>query len=192
MKGFQTITVASTDALDTALLKGTPGADTFSGQQGSSTLSGGGLTATVTDFAHVIAHAGFDRGDAIDVGALTYSAADDVLVSQSHETVLHNSPGQGDDYSITVRRFDEVHATPEVGESAIVEPRDTSGDDPLEAAAIDDETWDQLSTQREMLDLLYDLTAFEWTETNGASGTDTVIKSDGVNAFLLLDDGWAE
>ncbi len=102
---------------------------------------------------------------------------------RGHKTVLSS-----DDVKVTVRAFDEIHATANESGRNVARIYDTVGDDHLEVVGDTARLYRRSGTE---LDLLYEAIGFEVVKARRDQGGDDTTDI-GEHAFDLLLHGWDE
>ncbi len=167
---------------DIAVFEGSEANDTFryNGVGNSAQMEGKRRDHIASGFESVIVRAGDGTND---VAWLTdLAAADDVFYFKGHKTKL-----ESESFDLTVRSFDEVHAT--AGQSGFDVARiyDTVGNDHLEASGDIACLYRRSGAE---LDLFYEAIGFDRVKAYCTEGDDTT--DIGEHSFELLLDGWEE
>lgn len=182
-KFFPQVTVYASSGHDEAVFEDTTGNDIFRGLAHKSQMyrigaAGLDYEITVRAFDEVLARA----GSGFDKARLFGSSGDDHLLAKSHKSEI-----KGPSVTITARDFDKVNAFFDEGGFDTADLYDTPGDEFLEAA----DDWVRISTDRGVLELLYDVAAFESVLAHCTTGDDTADVDPAVS-FLTLLGGWRE
>ncbi len=164
---------------DLAVFSGSDGVDTFTydGSGNSGRVQAEGRDHTASGFASLVARGASGGGDVANLTDVP--GIDNVFYFRSHKTVLSS-----DNVKVTVRLYDEVHATAGGEGYNVARIYDTSGDDLLEVAG--DTARLYTGTQ---LDLLYEAIGFDRVKAySSAGGADTT--DIGEHTIDLYLDGW--
>lgn len=166
---------------DLAVFNGTDGSETFtySGVVNTARVEGVGRDHSATGFGVVVARAG---GGDEDVVHFVDTAADDVVYFKSHKTVLVSPQAK-----VTVRAFDEVHATASEGGYDVARFYDTGGDDHLEVIGDSARLYRRNGVD---MDLIYEALGFERVKAYSSEGDDSKDIQD--HSLDLLLYGWDE
>ncbi len=183
-KRFDTVVCDSgSSGSDLAVFNGSDGAETFtySGSKSSARVQATDRDDTAIGFSSIIARGGSDGGD---LASLTdVPDGDNVFYFRSHKTVLSS-----ESIKVTVRLYDEVHATASGEGFNVARIYDTSGDDYLEVAGDTAKLYGLSGTE---LNLLYEASGFDRVKAFSSSGGDDT--SDvGDYSFDLYLEGWDE
>ncbi|MHB8899143.1 MAG: hypothetical protein ACYC6Y_10395, partial [Thermoguttaceae bacterium] len=180
-KLFDTIESDSgTGGKDIAVFDGSEGDDVFhyNGADNSAQMEGTRRYHAALGFDSVTVRAGNGEND---VAWLTdLPGIDDVLYFKSHKTQLVSTS-----VNVSVRAFDEVHATADQSGFDVARISDTTGDDHLEVAGDTARLYHRIGTE---LDLLYEAIGFERVKAYSTEGDDTTDIGD--HSIDLLLYGW--
>ena len=168
---------------DTAVFNNGEGADTFTydGADGLARLQGTDRDHTASGFTSVVVRS--ESGDG-DVASLTDDPDEgNVVYFRSHKTVLAT-----ESVKVTVRLFDEVHATASGDGFNVARFYDTSGDDLFVVAG---DTAQLYESSGSKLDLLYEASGFDRVKAYSSSGGDDTTDI-GENSLDLYLYGWDE
>jgi hypothetical protein len=198
-KFFEDVSITSTGGTDTLRAWDTKADDTVSASyeeiviNTGSNLADPGLlrqTATIRGFEKAAVYAtegGFDTLNLLD------SAGDDKAVLRSHKVELYNRPSNPNEYEITGRKFDEVHATATTGND-VIRIHDTADVDLLTAAYVNGKSWASLQRPLNATDmaLMYDATGFDTVNAQNDYQTNPKNQKDVDSAvdFLMLDEAY--
>jgi len=171
---------------DTAHIYDSPGNDTFK-FYGNTNPMYGRLTGKIAggalydrmvkafDVIHTYSESGGN-----DAAYLYDSAGDDTFTGSPGESLF-----SGSGFSVRAVNFGNVYAYGNTGGNDTATLNDTAGSDHLEAGA----NWARLSANPGVLDLLYEVTAFDSVTAKSTSGSDTK-NIDPAATFLILDGTW--
>jgi hypothetical protein len=186
VKFFDAVYAMSTTGDDYAQLWDSPADDRLESQQESTRLYGPAFDITVSGFPEVYAEA---SNGGFDTARLTDSPLDDTVRARSNKVMLWAGDYADPVYLLTARTFDDVYLHATRGGFDKAKLHDTLYDDLLEVTR----DWVQLSAQRDELDMLYQVLAFEWVKAYSSQGHDTVQKPAVVDFLqLALDGPWVE
>jgi hypothetical protein len=164
-KGFENVeTTAIYGGADYAVFNDTAEDDVFTASYEAAQMANGVLTYAANGFERVLARS----KTGYDIARLQDSPEDDELRGRSHKTTFRSL--ESSDFELTVRAFEEVHAEAVFGGDDIGKMHDTAGDDHLTA------TGDNAQMYRNnggILDLLYQVIAFERVKAYWSTGTNT-------------------
>ncbi len=190
VKFFDVVEAISTGGSDLARIFDTAGDDAFEGQKDASQLYGTGFDIQAYGFGRVIAYA----SEGMDAAKFVDSALKDEFHAKPTKAELFDAATDGDNYRITVRRFDSVYAaatnsdgTSGAGGSDIAKIWPTAAADTIEAA---DDSF-EFYRQDDSLELIYDVVAFETVRVRETTDDgDSASISEPLTYALLLDGGW--
>jgi hypothetical protein len=183
-KMFENISAQFSDGpgVDTVRMFDSPGDDQFVGQKDASQMTGPGFDVNVSGYENLIAYASVGN----DLASLFDSELDDTIRARSHKTVMYGTDDTGTEYTITARRFDEVHATANTpnGGFDFAKLHDTGGDDHLDSMP------GRTTLSRKLpggsSDLIYEMLGFERIRAYGLEGgNDTASLQDTPGDDLL-------
>ena len=186
-KKFDTVTVdAGSSVKDIAVFNGSDGDEqfTYTGADNTARVEAPGRDHSAVGFSSVVARAGGGTGDVAhftDIPGVD-GEVDDIFYFKSHKTQL-----VGKEVEITVRAFDEVHAT--AGETGLDVARiyDTAGDEHLDVAGDAVRCYRRNGTE---LDLVYEALHFERVKAYSTAGDDTTDIDANHTIEDLLLYGW--
>jgi hypothetical protein len=166
---------------DLAVFKGTDGNETLTyvGSENAARIEAANRDHSARGFGAVVARA---EGGTGDMSYFTDTAEDDVFYFKSHKTVLVSPQAK-----ITVRAFDEVHATANEGGFDVARIYDTEGDEHLEVSGDTARLYRRNGSE---LDLIYAAIGFERVKAYSTEGDDTKGIQDHTLELLLY--GWDE
>ena len=173
---------------DNARLWDSPQADIFEGEPGNCRFYSNETPFDVTvlgaDYLTVrSANGGQDRL------VLHDSPGDDVFRAKSHKVEMFDRATQGDEYTITARKFKDVIATADRGGNDIAKLYDSVLDDLWEAAYHDGETWSKITSETRAL---YEVFAFEQVKGYSVNGGQNRLQRDAEVDFVLTYGEWDE
>jgi parallel beta helix pectate lyase-like protein/caspase domain-containing protein/pre-peptidase/CARDB protein len=164
---------------DLAVFKGTDGNETLTyvGSENAARIEATNRDHSARGFGTVVARA---EGGTGDMSYFTDTADDDVFYFKSHKTVLVSPQAK-----ITVRAFDEVHATANESGFDVARIYDTEGDEHLEVSGDTARLYRRNGSE---LDLIYAAIGFERVKAYSTDGDDTKDIQDHTLELLLY--GW--
>ena len=171
---------------EVAVFRGADGSEvfTYDGGENTARVQSAGRDHVAQGFTSILARA---EGSARDVAYFTdvpgpNDRTDEVFYFKNHKTQL-----VGKEVKVTVRAFDEVHATASESGFDVARVYDTAGDEHLE---IDGDTVRLHRRDGDELELLYEAVAFGLLKANSTEGDD--FSDIGDTNMVLLLYGWDE
>ena len=186
-KNFEQIEAVMTDGKNRVRLFDSEGDDALFAQKDSSRMTGPGFDVTVSGYSTLAAYA----STGFDIAHLEDSDADDTTRARPHKITLWGGEDADPTYEIMARRFDEYHFQGKHGGFDRAKLHDTVLNDHVIAAG----NSASLYTNDEELDLLYEVTAFEWVKLYGTDNDaqDTLEKEETLDFALIYDPAiWEE
>jgi hypothetical protein len=183
-KFFEQVVAVMTEGKNQVRLFDSEGDDTFYGQRDESRMTGPGFDVTVSGYDTLVARA--SKGN--DIAYLEDSDDDDTIRARPHKTMLWGGDYDDPNYKLTARKFDDCHIECKYGGYDKAKLHDTVFDDHVDAAG-DTAT---LYRNREGMDLLYKVMAFEWVRLYGTpddpvENRNTVDRGDPLDFDLVFD-----
>jgi hypothetical protein len=183
-KSFEQVDAAMASGKNTARLFDSEGNDTFYGQRDESRMTGPGFEVAVSGYDTLIAYASTGN----DIAYLEDSDDDDTIRARPHKTMLWGGDNDDPNYQLTARKFDDCHIECKYGGYDKAKLHDTVFDDHVDAAG----NTASLYRNREGMDLLYKVMAFEWVRLYGTpddpvENRNTIQKGDPLDFDLVFD-----